>query len=300
MPKGIRLLDVERTTYLYKATNKVNGHSYVGVSYDHKNRRREHIRDAKKGKGYAFQSAIRKYGEDNFEWKVLSICRNARIALGLEVAAIQLGMGYYNMTKGGEGFTMTEETIEKIRKANLGRKHTPQAIANMTAAQRLLDKSLTDAQKKAIGDFHRGKILSEETRRKMSEAHTGKVFTEEHKRKIGDNWIGRKHTDETKAKMSVSARKKPPVTEEARKNMSEAQKGKKMSEENRQKLIERNTGRAVSQETREKMSKALTGKKPTEETRAKLSAAQFARAAREEQESLEKHQNLVRINLLPR
>jgi hypothetical protein len=55
---------------IYKVTNKVNGKHYVGVSTKSlEERKKDHIKNSKKGKTYAFQNAIGTYGADAFNWE---------------------------------------------------------------------------------------------------------------------------------------------------------------------------------------------------------------------------------------
>ena len=55
----------------------------------------------------------------------------------------------------GGGWTLSEETKQKMRQAKLGKK-------------------LTQSHKDKIGSYHKGKVNSEETRKKMSESHKDK------------------------------------------------------------------------------------------------------------------------------
>lgn len=61
--------------YVYKVTNRVNGKVYVGqTSRRHPEQRwREHLKEARKGRRrYPLYLAIRKYGADNFSFRVLA------------------------------------------------------------------------------------------------------------------------------------------------------------------------------------------------------------------------------------
>ena len=65
---------------IYKFTNKINGHSYIGQSIDIEKRKKTHLQRAycntSSNKEYnkAFYRAIRKYGWDNFDFEILKIC----------------------------------------------------------------------------------------------------------------------------------------------------------------------------------------------------------------------------------
>ena len=76
-----------------------------------------------------------------------------------------------NKSDGGDGASgaiRSEETREKLRQANLGKKR-PQWICDKIAAS------------------NTGKKASAETRAKISAIHKGKKCTEEHKRKVSNN-----------------------------------------------------------------------------------------------------------------
>jgi len=62
---------------IYKFTNKINGHMYIGQSTDISARRRSHINDAYcrgKDSNSPFHKAIIKYGEDNFDFEIIEEC----------------------------------------------------------------------------------------------------------------------------------------------------------------------------------------------------------------------------------
>lgn len=79
---------------------------------------------------------------------------------------------------------MTQETKDKISKANKGRgKGIP----------------LLEETKIKIGLIHKGKIVSQETREKIRLANTGKKRTEEQKERIGLAHKGMKYKKHAKA-----------------------------------------------------------------------------------------------------
>lgn len=106
---------------------------------------------------------------------------------------VDLGTGILrNKSDGGDGSSgavRSEETKEKIRQANLGKKR-PQWV---------YDK---------IATSNRGKKVSAETRAKQSAAKKGRKCTEEHKRKVSEAKKGFKHTNEAKQKMSAARKGK--------------------------------------------------------------------------------------------
>lgn len=95
----------DRECYLYIVTHRESGNDYVGVTTQKpKKRWTQHKSDAKAGSQRHFARAIRLYGADAFEWKVIARYRSEEIALRIEVLCrTRLGYGHYNMTDGGEG-----------------------------------------------------------------------------------------------------------------------------------------------------------------------------------------------------
>lgn len=139
---------------IYKATNVINNKFYIGFDSNWPNRKKHHLKSNKK---YLFCNAIKKYGKDNFIWEPIYQSKNAEHTLKImEPYFIKEYNSYengYNMTLGGEGtfgYKPTKETLEKIRKAQLGKKkHNDEYKINMSK-------------------LHKGKIVSEETKHKLS------------------------------------------------------------------------------------------------------------------------------------
>jgi hypothetical protein len=104
-----------------------------------------------------------------------------------------------NATDGGEGvtgFSFSEETIEKMRKNNLG-------------------KIVSEDTKSKISKAGKGKKLSEEHKQKLSLAHTGKKMSQESVEKMRKNNTGKKLPTEVKKKMSGSRKgEKHPMAKE--------------------------------------------------------------------------------------
>ena len=96
---------------IYMHTCRSNGKSYIGItsrSMDH--RWKGHIRRAKKGSEYVFHCAIRKYGYDVWDHKVLETAfdlesaKNAerRLILEHKTCILDENSDGYNMTRGGD------------------------------------------------------------------------------------------------------------------------------------------------------------------------------------------------------
>ena len=116
--------------------------------------------------------------------------------------------------------------LEKSEILKFGRKDNQTGILrNKTDGGEGASGSIrTDDQKRLIGNFHRGKILSEETRKKVSLSS-----------------LGRKH---------------PPRTEEFKNNLSKINTGKIMSEEAKDKISKARTGKILSEEHKRKISQS--------------------------------------------
>lgn len=142
----------------------------------------------------------------------------------------------------------TQETRNKLRIANLGKKHTEET-------------------KKKISEVKTNP--SDETREKMRQAKLGGKLTEEHKAKIGE--ASRNLSDETREKLRISSTGRK-HTEESKQKMSEIQKSlfneervAKMrmialnrSDEYKENMSKRMMGHEVSQETIDKIKKTKT------------------------------------------
>lgn len=127
---------------IYKFTNKINGHSYIGQSVDIERRRYMHRYSAynKNDSEYdsQFHQAIRKYGWENFTFEVIQeISDNEysqELLNTLEIFFIEYFDTYkkgYNATKGGSNFSgknvhkgekngralLTEKEVKEIREA---------------------------------------------------------------------------------------------------------------------------------------------------------------------------------------
>lgn len=153
---------------VYMHTNKINGKRYIGITSQEPEKRWMN------GSGYSemlpFGRAIRKYGWENFEHKILLDKLPEHEAKCLEVYLISIlgtqneDMGY-NITSGGDGvrgFHHTDEPKRKMSSAKTGCNHPNYGkhLSEMTRAK---------ISEKLIGNKNGvGIIVSNETRRKIS------------------------------------------------------------------------------------------------------------------------------------
>ena len=224
---------------VYKATNNLNGHVYIGKTIRPiRSRIMQHIRDSKKEHyRYPFANALRKYGELNFSWEILCLADNVGILNSLErfyIAAYRkiLNVFLYNVTDGGDG-------------AGVGK----------------------------YNHFY-GKHHSEETKRKLSDIRVGKKMSENQKRNIALSNIGRKHTEESRKKMSESRKNLGLKTWLGKKHTEQTkEKMRKWHKENKELFSSFNKGRVMSEETKKKLSSAKKGIPKSKEARKNMSIA---------------------------
>lgn len=96
---------------IYKITNRINKHLYIGQSRDIYNRWRQHKANFEsRSRDTMLYQAMRKYGIENFEFEIVEEC-NPQLLDEREIYYIQKYNSYgfnkpkfgYNMTKGGDG-----------------------------------------------------------------------------------------------------------------------------------------------------------------------------------------------------
>ncbi len=141
---------------IYKATNRINGKSYIGYASNFKKRQIYHRSVSHRGKSY-FHNAIKKHGWDNFEWSILkeNATHEDEKYFIKEYNTFNDG---YNLTLGGEGllgFSPSSETREKISQSEKG-------------------KVVSGETKKRISDAGKGRRHSAEAKRKISETSKGR------------------------------------------------------------------------------------------------------------------------------
>ena len=261
---------------IYKTTNLINGKFYIGK--DSKNNS-EYL-----GSGLNLQKAIKKYGKENFAKTILEHCETDEQLCEREkhwIKEIKAQEFGYNIADGGHGGnTYTDETKERVRELFKGRYVSPETIKKrkLTRAKSPEKYKLSEERKKAIGDFHRGKTISEEHKRKLSERmksgtvkYSEKFLYNQTKDKTGlnNNMFGKKHTEETKKKMS-EAHKKNPVRYWL---------GKKMSSESNEKRRIKSSLHRHTEETKEKIRAKSSQFRHSEETKEKLRQLRLGKPA---------------------
>jgi len=142
---------------IYKITNKINGKVYIGqTKMSIKRRFYNHCQ-----KGAILFSAINKYGKDNFNIQEICVAFNKKDLDLLETKIINkyksITPNGYNIEGGGNGKKVVHaSTRKKIRKANLGKKHTKET-------------------RKKMSNSHKGKVRSKAHRLNLSKSLKGKA-----------------------------------------------------------------------------------------------------------------------------
>ena len=102
---------------IYKITNKLNGHVYIGQTQRSLEIRvAEHVAEANRGGGFYLHEAIRKYGWENFDSEVIASTDNADTLNELERFYIQKyhsDIDGYNIAPGGHVNCMDSEEVKK-------------------------------------------------------------------------------------------------------------------------------------------------------------------------------------------
>lgn len=183
---------------IYQIQNTLNGNSYIGLTNNIKRRIQEHRTPKNiKNKDTVLARAFRKYGKDNFTFKVLEIVDDASQLAEREMYWIEKLSPEYNMNQGGLGNlgrTLTEE--QKAHLKQVGK--TQWANRDENEKQRIIRKNLTGRK---TGYKH-----PKATREKLRQANLGKKVPRDVVRKIAEaNKISlRGNTNGNKAVIAIS------------------------------------------------------------------------------------------------
>jgi group I intron endonuclease len=221
--------------FIYRITNKLNGKHYVGQTKDLEKRWKTHVQSAESGFGHLLHSAIRKYGSTNFEFVLIENCED-NLANELEKKWIlhyeSFGKGY-NLTTGGDcEFERSEITIQKMSESKKGHE-------------------VSEETKEKIGKANRGRIRTKKVREKLSLSLKGHEVSEETREKIRKGHLNKVISEETRKKISEAKSGKKQDLEVV-KRRAEKLKGKKCSEETRKKIGAANSGRIQTEERKQK------------------------------------------------
>lgn len=221
--------------FVYCATNQISKKQYIGVSSTTvrkrwgKHRQSARSTHPKRSTCHALHSAIRKYGIDSFIVETVYEAVDWREACAVEKAIIAergtYAPGGYNLTSGGDGapgLRVSEYAKQMASKNSKGRKHTPEALALLTEANRR--NSADPEVREKIAAALTGIKRSDETKRRNSEAAKARWKVPGYKEQIVKSTKGRPFAPEHLA--NVKAGHKSP---ERSAKLSAAFKGKPKS-----------------------------------------------------------------------
>ena len=226
---------------IYGILNVVSHRWYVGQTRDVTERRATHFKHLADNKHHndILQFSHNKHGRCAFIFVLLERSNvdslNEREVFWIKELSAFVSDGGYNLTTGGD----CKQTVSGSTRIKSSLSHK--------------GKTLSEEQKRKIGDASRGKRHSKESKRKISEANKGRPRTPEWLKNSSDAHKGYVQTPETRAKIS-KARLGIKKSEATKLAMSMAQKNK--SAETRMKLSVALTGRKISDEAKKNMSDA--------------------------------------------
>jgi len=186
--------------HIYCVTNNLNFKEYVGQTTVNRN---------KVGHGKAITEAYFKYGKENFSYDKICSSINSRNLLNyLEKFWIKtfdsIAPNGYNIELGGtDKGEVSEQTKQKLRKANLGK-----VVSDSTKQK--ISNSLKGDKNPFYGKTH---TIDNIEKIKEANSHSKKPHTTKSKQKMsekasGENnpFYGKKHSEEAKLKMSLNSR----------------------------------------------------------------------------------------------
>lgn len=120
---------------IYKITNSFNGKSYIGQTIQSLTRR---FSAHALGKSSAISLAIAKYGKEGFSVEEITVCSSLEELNSAEKHYIEifntLAPNGYNLHSGGGSHKVSDETRQKQRISQLGKKQSAETVAKRANA----------------------------------------------------------------------------------------------------------------------------------------------------------------------
>lgn len=195
---------------IYAITCTPNGRVYIGSSVNISKRWKYHRFALRKGThdNRHMQNAWNKYGEESFTFSIVLACNPCEL--------IEREQSELNAQRDtGPVFNIGRVCGAEMR----GRKHTPEARANMSAAQR--GRVVSAECRAKLSEINKGKRHTPESRAKMSISNRGRIVSAEARERGASKMRGRPFTDAHKASLSA-AKKGKPITESHRAQLAAA------------------------------------------------------------------------------
>ena len=138
---------------IYKATNSINGKSYIGQTIRPLCARKAEHKHRSRLLAYRFfQGAIKKYGFEVFDWQTLAHASSFDELKSLEMHYIKLydtfGKNGYNMNEGGD--VVSRESIERMRQTKLGKLASEETKNKMSQSHVERFKDPNERMKKSL------------------------------------------------------------------------------------------------------------------------------------------------------
>jgi group I intron endonuclease len=175
--------------YVYETSNLLTNKKYIGYCSKTPETSKSYL-----GSGSILNTAIKKYGKENFQKTILKEFDNNEEARLYEEYLIDKydavnSLNYYNLTKGGFGGWSDQAKINQKSLATRKKISESQKGKIVSAITReKLSKTL-----KGTKPWNTGIPRSEETKKKLSKALLGKRITQEHKDTISKAQKGREY-----------------------------------------------------------------------------------------------------------
>lgn len=210
---------------IYCATNKISGKKYIGqTKYCLESRKKEHIKTAKKNKGFYFHKALLKY-DFNFDWIVIEDNIELDDLDKKEEEYIKFYNTFnsiygYNLTSGGDFGKKVKYSNEELDFVILKRKELNSEkelliqfnekfnrnLVNVYSIRCIIKTYISEEENSKINFLIKSKnsknrVETEISKINRSNSQKGKKWSEETKIKQSKNRLGFKHSEETKNKV---------------------------------------------------------------------------------------------------
>lgn len=220
-----------RIHYLYRITNKINGKIYIGQTVQPKKRWNQHkTSTASDTPKMIISYAIRKYGNEAFEFEIIAGCKTWEDANETETILVaqynsRVPSGY-NVALGGINAPKTEEWKQMMRDYWADPEWKAQVVAAISEGHAQRTPEEKEQTSKLLSELLSGRHLSPET-----EYQIGHSFDEATLQKMSEIKEGKHISPDTEFKLGHQI-KWTPTTEEKEdwiKQLSESNKGKHRS-----------------------------------------------------------------------
>ena len=221
---------------VYKITSP-SGKNYIGSSVNYKKRLTQYKGTGAKTQTILYNS-FAKHGFDNHVFEIVELCTKENVLEreyyygSLYKVLGEKGLNC-KLPKFGDKYQNTrQETIDKMK----AWKPSEDTIAKMKAAQtkRAKEQPVSDETKQKLREANLGKKASDETKKKMSLKGKGRVVSEESRIRMGA-WKRKPCSEEQKQRLSEINKGKP-MLEKTREALRIANTGKTMPQKTKEAL----------------------------------------------------------------